>query len=106
MTQNDTLFELIWRITAQEEDEQVIRWEEVQNWPDGALELFQRLGLIRPAPHTHSVECPGCEENCFMPIHVLPEEHGRPARAYVVCDQKDYMGRIPIPLERLQQWQV
>jgi hypothetical protein len=105
MTLNTTLVELIQRIATQDVD-YVISWDQAQDWPEGALSLFKQAGLIKPAPPAHSVECPGCEENCFMPVHVLPAESEGLARAYVVCDQKDYMGHINILLERLKQWQI
>ena len=41
-----------------------------------------------------------------MPVHVFPSEHGRPARAFVACDRRDYMGLVPIALAQLQQWRV
>jgi len=50
------------------------------------------------------VLCEGCEEQCPMPV--VFSESGE--RAFVVCDHYDhqsYMGRINVPLIRLQQWQ-
>ena len=41
-----------------------------------------------------------------MPVHVYPPVQDRPAKAFVACDKLDYMGRISIPLDYLQQWQI
>ncbi len=41
-----------------------------------------------------------------MPVHVLPAHNGQPGRAFVACDRRDDMGRIKIPFEHLQQWQL
>jgi hypothetical protein len=83
-----------------------LSWEQVQNWPKDAIEIFQNAGWIKPITSAKSVVCPGCEESCFMPVHVLPTVQGKPIRAFVACDKRDDMGNIPIPLDNLQQWQV
>ena len=42
-----------------------------------------------------------------MPVHSGPDLMAdQPARNYVACDQRDDMGRIPIPSEMLQQWHI
>jgi hypothetical protein len=100
----DVLRELIQRLGSA--DDGTISWEQVRAWPEGALEAFLAAGWLKPTAPAASVECPGCEENCFMPARVLPASNERPARAYVVCDRRDDMGRVKIPLVRLQQWQL
>lgn len=83
-----------------------ISWELVREWPEEAIELFQSAGWIKPKASSKSVTCPGCEENCFMPVHVFPAIQGKPVRAFVACDRRDDMGNIPIPLDTLRQWQT
>lgn len=41
-----------------------------------------------------------------MPVHVSPGIQGQPVKAYVACDRRDDMGRIPIASPLLQQWQI
>lgn len=41
-----------------------------------------------------------------MLVHVAAAQGGQPARAYVACDIRDDMGRVKIPISRLQQWQI
>jgi hypothetical protein len=84
----------------------IVGWDQIKYWPDGALEVFQDCGWIKPATPASMVECPGCEQNCYMPVHITPAQYGQSAKAYVACDQRNDMGRIPIPLKRLQQWQA
>jgi hypothetical protein len=78
-------------------------------WPDGSLEALLEAGLVQPASDANSLTCPGCENQCFMDVHMLPGRKGRPDRAFIVCDDPEMqpqMGRIAIPLEYLKQWQA
>ena len=40
-----------------------------------------------------------------MPVHILPAEGNRSARAFVVCDKRNDINRVAISLTRLAQWQ-
>ncbi len=104
MTLSDVLGELILRICPK--DNGTVSWEQVREWPGGALGIFQIAGWIKPKVSAKSVTCPGCEENCFMPVHVSPTVQEKPIQAFVACDRRDDMGKIPIPLDTLQQWQI
>jgi hypothetical protein len=105
MTLDDALQDIFQRLGSADGGGS-ITWHEAQHWPKGTLEIFQKAGLIKPTTPAQSAECHGCEDNCFMPVHVFPSEHGRPARAFVACDRRDDMGRVKIAQEQLQQWQV
>jgi len=104
MTLPDVLQALIQRLGSG--GDSTLAWEQMREWPPDAIAVFEKAGWIKLAVAASTVECPGCEENCFMSVHILPAAHGRPARAYVACDQRDEMGRVNIALSRLQQWQV
>jgi hypothetical protein len=80
--------------------------DEVLDWPEGTLDALTGAGLLRPAPAARILECSGCEENCLQPVHVVPSEGGRSARALIVCDRREDVGRVSIPLERLRQWRL
>ncbi len=82
-----------------------IGWDEVAQWQDGLLKRFMKLGLLVKDVNAQSLECMGCEHRCFMDV-LLAEDS---KRAFIVCDHpdvQDQMGRIQVPLERLQQWQA
>lgn len=82
-----------------------IGWDEVTQWQEGLLKRFVSIGILAKDVNTQSLVCTGCEHNCFMDI-VLADDS---KRAFIVCDKPDMqsqMGRIKVPLERLQQWQV
>lgn len=104
MTLEDVVQELI-RCLGSEGDT-TIAWEQVRKWPKGAIEAFQKAGWIIAANLAEWVECPGCTKNCFMRADVFPAQNGQRARALVACDQLDYMGKVNVPLARLQQWQL
>jgi len=80
--------------------------DEAADWPRGALDAFLKNGLLRRAQPAQVIECRGCEENCFMPVHVFPAEGGRPARAFIACDRRDDVGRVAVDFRRLEQWQA
>lgn len=104
MTLHEVLQELLRRLEPG--GDPVITWEQMREWPKGALEVFHKAGWIESASSASTVECPGCDEACFMPVRVLPARDGRPASAYVACDQPADLGRIKISMAWLQQWQV
>ena len=104
MTLADVLQEILQRLGP--EGDTVLAWEQVRRWPKGAIEALQEAGWVAPIAAATMVECSGCEENCFKPVHVLPARNSQPARAYVACDEPPAMGRVKIHLSRLRQWQV
>lgn len=108
MTLNDVLLSLLEAMGATGKTH-LVDWDTVQQWPDGALGRLLEAGILTSAKPALSVECRECENRCFMEVHQLSGGDKRPARAFVVCDDPEMqgqMGRIQIPLERLQQWKV
>ncbi|MDD2919319.1 MAG: hypothetical protein PHF15_10065 [Rhodoferax sp.] len=54
-----------------------------------------------------TIECDGCEEKCInKPVVVYPAQEDKPGRAFVVCDERDGMGRIRVSFDRMRQWQT
>lgn len=83
-----------------------LRWEQVREWPDGAVRVFQQAGWIRASTAASEVVCPGCERACYMPVHTRPTQEGQTTKAFVACDKSENMGLITVPPRLLQQWQV
>lgn len=84
-----------------------ISFDMAQAWGGGALDVLVQQGLLKPASVAHSVECHGCEERCYSDVVRQSSSTGN-VRAFVVCevpDRQEEMGRVPIAVERLQQWQ-
>jgi hypothetical protein len=80
--------------------------DEVKHWPAGALEDLISAGLLQEMPHATSVECDGCEEACFKEVEFIEGGEGEDPRAYITCDERDDIGRVPVPLDRLRRWEL
>lgn len=81
-------------------------WDEVKEWPSGALDNLVASGLLQPAQPMTSIECDGCEKRCIdKPVVVYPAQEDKPGRAFIACDEREGMGRIRVSFERLKQWQ-
>ena len=104
MTLDDVLRELINCLGVR--DDCVIGWEQTRRWPKDARDVFQKAGWLKATDAAATVECPGCEENCFMPAQFSPAPLGRSAAPYVACNTRSEMGKIKISQARLQQWQL
>jgi hypothetical protein len=81
-------------------------WDEVRDWPPGALDGLVASGLLQPAQPMSVIECDGCEENCMMPVTVYPAQEGKPGKAFITCDKRDDIGRVQVDFRRMEQWQA
>jgi hypothetical protein len=78
--------------------------QELAEWPPSALNQIKAAGLLTHAAPAASVTCPGCEEECAMPVEVATLTSGT-LRAFVICDKRDDTGHVTVPLALLEQWQ-
>jgi len=106
MTERGLLEHIFERLSRADSGEEIFGADEAAQWPGGALEVLIKSGLLGHAEPAQVIECDGCERNCFMPVHVRPAEGGRPARAFISCDKPEDVGRVPVALHRLEQWQI
>lgn len=60
--------------------------------------------LIRQAPPAAHVVCPGCEEQCAMPVERRRARNDRTS-VFVLCDRREDINRVEIDQDRLEQWQ-
>ena len=104
MTANELLEKIL--ATLNHHDKALFSYEEVTAWPPAVLDCFITSGLLECASPTHTTICDGCEQHCIMPVEVLPALNNRPAQAFIGCDQRDDIGRIPVDLDSLKQWQT
>ncbi|MBU0657162.1 MAG: hypothetical protein KJ914_18725 [Gammaproteobacteria bacterium] len=104
MTPLDALIELLDRVAANRGATVLVNDEELRQWPTGALKALKAQKLItKTRPATNAI-CPGCEEECAMPVHTLPGKQGASA-SFIVCDKRSDINRVAVPAERLIQWQ-
>lgn len=90
-------------LTRAETEDMLFDWDEVMEWPEDALELFLGLKMLRPASPASTMNCSDCERECVgIPALVVELPNGK-RKAYLLCPE---YGRIEIPFERLNRWQV
>ena len=103
MTPLDALLELLERVGASRGAAALLSEEELSHWPTEAVRGLKSQKLLVRASPAVSVVCPGCEQECTMPVVTFPAGTG-PVVSFVVCDKRDDISRVDVPVERLQQW--
>lgn len=86
--------------------EAVFSREDIARWPEGDFESTLREGLLVEAAPADEVVCPGCEEACLEDVEFVRGDKPEETRAYVICGQRDDIGRVQIPMEMLDRWAV
>ncbi len=82
-------------------------WDEVKDWPAGALDELVTSRLLQQAQPMATIECDSCEDRCSnKPVVVYPAQKDKPGRAFIVCDERDGMGRIGVSFDRMRKWQA
>ena len=107
MTFNDVLKELLGYLRTSDHSV-LIGWDATQQWPESALDKLLQAGMLTVASSAQSIECHACEKHCFMDVATPANTKDVSTRAFIVCEDADMqsqIGRVRIPLERLQQWQ-
>lgn len=104
MTPQSALIELLARVAANEGAAVLVSDFELSQWPGAAVSAMKKQGLLLKARAASSAVCPGCEEECAMPVHVLTGTGGTPS-AFIVCDKRSDTYQVELSLDRLQQWQ-
>jgi hypothetical protein len=106
MTPLGTLVELLNRLGAQQGAAVHIGNDELCGWPAEAVAAMKSARLLVKARHASSMVCPGCERECAKTVKVFPAESGRPARAFIICNEPEDLGRISVELHELERWQL
>jgi hypothetical protein len=78
--------------------------QQLAEWPPTLLERLRAAGLLVAATPAVSVICPGCEDECAMPVE-LATNAANELRHFVACDKREDTARVPVPLALLEQWQ-
>ncbi|MEO6911472.1 MAG: hypothetical protein ABI158_11175, partial [Edaphobacter sp.] len=86
MTPEQALTELLGRIGANKGEAVLVSEEELCAWPDGAVRALKDAGLLSLASPASSVVCPGCEQECSMPVTDRLVGSEKPV-LFVVCDK-------------------
>lgn len=99
------LVELLARLESQQGERIFITEDELNIWPNAIVIAMKSYGLITKTLSAKSTLCIGCEQQCTMPVEILINKSGEP-RAFVVCDKRSDINRVPIPLNHLELWQL
>lgn len=105
MTPEDAFIELLNRVAALQGASVLISADELAQWPGEVVAAMKAQKLITRARPASSAVCPGCEEECVMPVHTIPLPSRDPA-LFIACDKRDDIGRVPVPTASLEQWQA
>jgi len=103
MTPLHAILELLARLGARNGASVLVSEEELSHWPAVAVKAMKSQKLLVKARPAASVVCPGCEQECLMPVHTLPTGMGGPS-SFIVCDKRDDINRVPVAAEKLTQW--
>lgn len=105
MTPLDTLLELLERERASRDAAALVSEDELSQWSAEAVRELKAKKLLQRASPAVSVVCPGCEQECVMPVETPHAEAGA-AASFVVCDKRNDINRVAVSAERLRQWRV
>jgi len=94
--------ELMQRAQRSRDGQLLIGFDQIRHWPTLILDELLKHKIILKAQPAQTLVCLGCEEACCNPVQTFPGSD----RAFIVCDLRSDTSRVPIKLERLQQWQL
>jgi hypothetical protein len=103
MTPLEVLVELVDRLGACGGHAALISEAELCRWPDDALHALKSQRIITKAKAADSALCPGCEEECVMPVMTLPVGEGA-ARSFILCELRNDTNRVAVMTNHLLQW--
>jgi hypothetical protein len=103
MTGSDALDAVLSRVAASYDGAAFFSLDELNDWPKAAVATFKKAGLLTQAAPASSTACVGCERRCHMPVEIV--RRASRTEAFVLCDKRDDINRVDVPLNRLEQWQ-
>ncbi len=103
MTSLEAILELLARVGASIGAAVLLSEDELGHWPVAAVQAIKSQKLLVKACPAASVVCPGCEQECVMPVYTLTAGT-RGTSSFIVCDKRDDINRVAVPAERLRQW--
>ncbi|KFB72350.1 MAG: hypothetical protein AW09_002469 [Candidatus Accumulibacter phosphatis] len=104
MNPDDILPTLLDRVAAAGGGAAYFSAQELAVWPASTLARMKEMELLVPSTPAASVVCPGCEEECAMPVEMATTAAGT-LRFFVVCDRREDTAHVPVPRVQLEQWQ-
>jgi len=78
--------------------------DDLRRWPKDEVDAILSSGILRKGSPAEDVECDGCEEHCIKEVETVFGGGDIPTRAFVYCTEDEDIGRVDVPLERLNIW--
>ena len=103
MTPRDAFVDLLERVGARHGAAVLISENEVRQWPADAVSAMKSHTLLTRARPAAAVVCPGCEEDCVMPVQTMPAGP-RGSAPFIICDKRSDINRVALTSERVNQW--
>ena len=111
MRPETVLIELLDRVGASPNRVVQIDSGELAGWPADSVAALKSQRLICKTHPASSTVCPGCEQQCVMPVHTVSSlsdpfgwQTGQ-SNSFIVCDKRDDINRVPVEMDRLTRWQ-
>src|SRR5688572_1009693 len=98
MTPEQVFADLMARVGAHPDSVVLVNEQDLADWPPDVVAALRAQGLLRKARDAASAVCPGCEQQCIMPVNTVKDETSRRG-SFVVCDKRSDINRVPIPPE-------
>ena len=109
MSPEAVLIEVLDRVAGSRDHMTRISARELAGWPADAVAALKSQRLLRRSRPATSVICPGCEQQCAMPVYTVVgpgASAGQTDRwSFVVCDKRDDINRVTVEPDRLTRWQ-
>jgi len=96
--------DIIERLEAHYPAPAIFAADEIAEWPDNVLPVLEALGLFQSAERAEVLTCDGYHWYCSKPVVFRQQKTA--ARAFIVCDEEPDLGRIGVPVERVQQYRA
>ena len=109
MSPEAVLIEVLDRVAGSRDHTTRISARELAGWPADAVAALKSQRLLRRSRPATSVVCPGCEQQCGMPVYTVVGAGASPGQtdrwSFIVCDKRDDINRVTVEPDRLTQWQ-
>ncbi len=108
LTAAEALDELLARLGAAPGAVLSFSADELMHWPADAVAALKAHAVLRPGKPADTAVCPGCERACVMPVQQRQRAGvaAGASAAFVVCDRRDDIGRVPLAPALLERWRV
>ena len=109
MNPEAVLIEVLDRVAGSRDHMTRISARELAGWPDDAVAALKSQRLLRRGRPATSAMCPGCEQQCAMPVYTVVGPGASPGQtdrwSFIVCDKRDDINRVTVEPDRLTRWQ-